>query len=488
MTRESEGERPQKTVAELLAEHGASVGGPRRRRRRAAEDDGPDIGDTAPQAIIERVRGDAPPPPEHRNGRNSRYLEVPAEFRNGHGAQADEQQPPPRPPQAPPRPPASTENTRVRPPAPPGPQQTSGERRLPPRQPQPSAPQPPVPPAQGGTLSARLDGLDEVSEQPPAAPPAPPMGTGSHPVPPRGPRRPRRAAPPQQEPHTEQIPVVPSDEVPPDAGAPAPNDPPAGLARWRRRGLGGHGRHQTDLGVLHLHGLPAPPAEDDLDGGPPTGTYTPTFDTGPQPAVPEEQADNYDAGYGDDPYGGDSYGSEYEDFRYDGYERNGYPGGGYSDTGYQDGDFGGEPDGGERGRRGELGGADTDFDPDDADRDLDHPERGDLDELDREDLDGDELDEHELDEQEPSPAKQWLVLAGQLALGVAGGAGVWLGFSWLWGQLPAAALIAALLVVVALVWIVRKIRRAEDLQTTVLAVLVGLVVTVSPAALLLVSR
>jgi hypothetical protein len=43
-------------------------------------------------------------------------------------------------------------------------------------------------------------------------------------------------------------------------------------------------------------------------------------------------------------------------------------------------------------------------------------------------------------------------------------------------------------VVVGLVWIVRKIRRAEDLQTTVLAVLVGLVVTVSPAALLLVSR
>src|SRR5699024_342460 len=87
-----------------------------------------------------------------------------------------------------------------------------------------------------------------------------------------------------------------------------------------------------------------------------------------------------------------------------------------------------------------------------------------------------------------SPAKQWLVLAGQLALGVAGGAGVGLGFNWLWGQLPAAALIAALVVTVGLVWVVRKVRKAEDTQTTVLALLVGLVVTVSPAALLLVSR
>jgi len=108
------------------------------------------------------------------------------------------------------------------------------------------------------------------------------------------------------------------------------------------------------------------------------------------------------------------------------------------------------------------------------------------------DLD-DEVAEDDLDEDaEPrvqeSPAKQWLMLGAQLALGVVGGAAVWLGFNWLWVELPAAALIAALLVVAGLVWIVRKIRRAEDLQTTVLAVLVGLVVTVSPAALLLVSR
>jgi hypothetical protein len=105
-----------------------------------------------------------------------------------------------------------------------------------------------------------------------------------------------------------------------------------------------------------------------------------------------------------------------------------------------------------------------------------------LDELD--DLDDDDLDE----DRQRSPAVEWLVMLGQLALGVIGGAGVWLGFNWLWGFLPAAALAAAVVVIAVLVLIVRKIRRAEDLQTTVLAVLVGLVVTVSPAALLLLDR
>ena len=79
-------------------------------------------------------------------------------------------------------------------------------------------------------------------------------------------------------------------------------------------------------------------------------------------------------------------------------------------------------------------------------------------------------------------------MGGQLALGVIGGAAIWLGFNWLWGFMPAAALVVALAVIVGLVLIVRKIRRAEDLQTTFLAVLVGLVVTVSPAALLLLNK
>ncbi|MGK4598420.1 hypothetical protein ACSMFO_39055, partial [Amycolatopsis sp. w19] len=73
MTDETESGQPQKTVAELLAQHGAQPEGGRRRRRRAADDEGeapeptrgrraPSVSDTAPQAIIDRVSGDTPPP------------------------------------------------------------------------------------------------------------------------------------------------------------------------------------------------------------------------------------------------------------------------------------------------------------------------------------------------------------------------------------------------------------------------------------------
>ncbi|KAA9164879.1 hypothetical protein FPZ12_006335 [Amycolatopsis acidicola] len=130
-----------------------------------------------------------------------------------------------------------------------------------------------------------------------------------------------------------------------------------------------------------------------------------------------------------------------------------------------------------------------------ADDDEEVDEFGDFGEAEPERLGGHEYEaeaepeaEEEAEESDSSPAKQWLSMAAQLALGVLGGAAVWLGFNWLWGQIPAAALVAALVVVVGLVWIVRKIRRADDIQTMVLAVLVGLVVTVSPAALLLLSR
>ena len=109
----------------------------------------------------------------------------------------------------------------------------------------------------------------------------------------------------------------------------------------------------------------------------------------------------------------------------------------------------------------------------------------DLDELD----DLDDYDDYEDEDVKPrSPAREWLLMAAQLAGGVIGGAAIWLAFNWLWGVLPAAALVVAILVTVGLVLVVRKIRRAEDLQTTVLAVLVGLIVTVSPAALLLLKR
>jgi hypothetical protein len=111
------------------------------------------------------------------------------------------------------------------------------------------------------------------------------------------------------------------------------------------------------------------------------------------------------------------------------------------------------------------------------------------------DYDGD--DDHQVDDDqdeddelaEPmSPAKVWLLMVGQVGLGAIAGAGVFLGFSWLWGTLPLVAVLVAPIVIAGLVVIVRRLRRADDLQTTVLAILAGLVVTVSPAALLLLRR
>lgn len=87
-----------------------------------------------------------------------------------------------------------------------------------------------------------------------------------------------------------------------------------------------------------------------------------------------------------------------------------------------------------------------------------------------------------------SPVREWVVMATQIGVGVIGGALLWLICEWLWQRIPVVALVVALAVITGLVWVVRHVRRAEDLQTTVIAVLVGLFVTVSPAALLLVGR
>jgi hypothetical protein len=86
-----------------------------------------------------------------------------------------------------------------------------------------------------------------------------------------------------------------------------------------------------------------------------------------------------------------------------------------------------------------------------------------------------------------SPVREWAVMVAQVGIGIVGGAALWLVCEWLWQRTPVVALVVALAVITGLVWVVRRVRRAEDLQTTVIAVLVGLFVTVSPAALLLVG-
>jgi uncharacterized membrane protein YeaQ/YmgE (transglycosylase-associated protein family) len=85
-------------------------------------------------------------------------------------------------------------------------------------------------------------------------------------------------------------------------------------------------------------------------------------------------------------------------------------------------------------------------------------------------------------------ATGWFWLFVQWVLGAVAGALLWVGFSYLWMHFPVVALIAAVLATAVLVLVVRAIRRRDDLQTTMLAVLVGLVVTISPAVLLLAVR
>ncbi|MCO1579301.1 hypothetical protein M8C13_26465 [Crossiella sp. SN42] len=104
------------------------------------------------------------------------------------------------------------------------------------------------------------------------------------------------------------------------------------------------------------------------------------------------------------------------------------------------------------------------------------------------DEDAEVPEDYDEDEEPRSPAKEWLMMVVQLGGGVLGGAGLWLGFQWLWRAIPSITLFLALAVIGGMVWLVRKIRKADDLQTILLAVLVGLVVTVSPAALLLVGK
>jgi len=79
------------------------------------------------------------------------------------------------------------------------------------------------------------------------------------------------------------------------------------------------------------------------------------------------------------------------------------------------------------------------------------------------------------------------VLLAELLAAAAVGAALWLGFRWLWSQWPVVALVLALVVTVAMVLGIRLVRRVEDLTSMLLAVVVGLIVTMSPAALTLVS-
>ena len=89
----------------------------------------------------------------------------------------------------------------------------------------------------------------------------------------------------------------------------------------------------------------------------------------------------------------------------------------------------------------------------------------------------------------PSSAGQaWAAVVAQWIAGAIGGAALWVGFRFLWRDLQVVALAAAVLVTVGLVLVVRAVMHNDDRRTTLFAVLVGLLLTVSPAILVLLGR
>jgi hypothetical protein len=87
-----------------------------------------------------------------------------------------------------------------------------------------------------------------------------------------------------------------------------------------------------------------------------------------------------------------------------------------------------------------------------------------------------------------SAGQVWAAVVAQWIVGAIGGAALWVGFRFLWRGLPVVALAAAVLVTAGLVVIVRALLRNNDMRTTLFAVLVGLLLTVSPALLVLLGR
>jgi hypothetical protein len=445
MSRESGSERSQRTVAELLAQYGANSedSAPRRRRRRADEPS-----DTSPQTIIDRVLSDSG---------EMRAIRDDAEETTV-GAQ-----PPVRPPQLPPTPPAATSSPRlpkrpVQQPPQPGPQQQTGHTQASPpvghppaghTQVAPANPQQPGHPQAPPAAAAQAT---STGMRPPVRPGAPAPGRTAPPPPPRIEssrtnlsrndlmRQPPPGQPPQQAPLPQQAPQQAQPTgyfrpTPPGGPTPPPVDATADTTY-----------------LPPITGDMPNPLVNRLSGAPPQEGVT---DVMPRiPAAVGESTQAHPGPLVDDDDFGDPRGSLAPPM-----ESTQAHGGPYVDDDNDDYEYDYQ-----------QYAVDHDAAPAGVDGALD-------------------VDEAEDGEQaEGSPAKQWLMMIAQLAIGVVGGAALWLGFQWLWNALPAAALAAAVAVIVALVIVVRRIRKADDLQTMVLAVLVGLIVTVSPAALRLIGH
>lgn len=81
--------------------------------------------------------------------------------------------------------------------------------------------------------------------------------------------------------------------------------------------------------------------------------------------------------------------------------------------------------------------------------------------------------------------KQWLILGGQSTGAAVAGMLLFKGFERMWEMLPWVALALAMIVILGLVALVRILRRTDDVLSTVIAVVVGVFVTLGPLAFLL---
>ncbi len=85
---------------------------------------------------------------------------------------------------------------------------------------------------------------------------------------------------------------------------------------------------------------------------------------------------------------------------------------------------------------------------------------------------------------EQSPARQWAMLGVQVVVGLLVGVGLFLGFHELWKWNVYFALVLAVVVMFGMVTTVHVVRRSQDLISTLLALGVGLIVTIGPLVLL----
>lgn len=99
-------------------------------------------------------------------------------------------------------------------------------------------------------------------------------------------------------------------------------------------------------------------------------------------------------------------------------------------------------------------------------------------------VDDDTVADHPVDAAEQSPTKAWLIVIGQIVAGLAIGIGLFWGFTELWKWSVYFALVLAVVVIFGIVTFAHLVRRTRDLPTTLLALGVGLLVTIGPLVLL----